>query len=1328
MVTILTSFRGYLIGLALMLICLIGLGRFGLVYGSCQSPDIEAEIKDFQNKTIQSLKKASELETQKPSHPDGTSRKALCYSPGKKPFYVSEDLILRVASYDKKAKKVIANNYGTHAVKSFQGAHYKVCHEINILDPIGEIAYFDFQKLLVGGRVPPSFFMAAQTSLEKPFYFQISQTVKGDNLHDKGKEYFYMGGHPPTQKIESKSLSDFLLTSFFVCPIDAKLDNFMVTPTGKIVSIDNDLCFGLGLDIYSLKKRYGDGYFFDSDSDSVTPERSSSETDLLPEASSEREDLKDLDVDIDVKNIFYLDSLFMKQTVHPETWLQVNRLKPEVLMLEWLTLCHYHNHKLHKCRIDFQSSSKEKFQKIRKKKGKDLFPPSLKLFDLDMVSLLRRLKRLSSLDLPAEERHFETIFSSVAPLISLYVKRHRQDYSNPVTALSDMYRVSFDFEKYIPEHEVVEDGKNLSEMKKLWKQRYLDSQQDTMISPKGIARLLFLRDPRVIQKLETADLSPKARRFWQGLCEKASIWGALDMLGGSFASLKEEQSPKIQKALRTFFETGEESFSDLLLSPRLQNHFRKWPTRSADLSYPDEPLSLFDLEALYLAYQEKAPKDHLKTLDFGRVEEVLYPESFSRFVSLLQASLVDLFLNDLPFSQDQWKSLWHPLEKMTSLKRLVLARSGYPSSATDWLAQSVLNRFQHLRILDLSGNALFPQALLPLQALLGHPTLEMLDFRKNGFDDEAVMAFSSKAQKGLPICFFSGNPLSQGVAHKTDQKFATLLLQKAFRDQQENLFDFLLHFELDKEFYDYILGVYADPKKSRGLCQHERFSPVAVSVAGFGLSHQAQARKKLFLKGFAFEQENFAYLYQNFFHDLTTLTTVSFHQGQVRPPNVNPLISFLKQNKSLKKIIFEDNTWDKDSFCAILPALKDLKFLKKLTFNISFPELHREDLSFNKAVLETLEVLPCLSTFAWKGDYKPDAFMKGIQELQEKWRLHHIQKTRQKLENRQLILKPSDVVSLLTDLSLDREKISDLTGLQEPTFDKDSENSDPLTDLTVQNTLKTYTPKIFEKEILKQEGFFKIRYGLKSKEYDLIAEKKDFLFLLLSQPVKNPYRFTRTGLSLFKDTYLEAFKGEERYQIDGPEVLCKTLTKDYQSNTRNPALTRAALFSKIYLRETLRVSRFLGLVSDFLQSLEKSENSLYLEGIETLYAFQKKNHYPLCDKTFTFFKQRALSDPNTCYELSQVYQSDSFCEEGLSDTERLTTAQDYLRKAADLGHPQAQFECGLLSWEEALKCSHTRKRGNLNHSALIFFQKAALQGHVRARDFVSILVSNPETS
>lgn len=77
--------------------------------------------------------------------------------------------------------------------------------------------------------------------------------------------------------------------------------------------------------------------------------------------------------------------------------------------------------------------------------------------------------------------------------------------------------------------------------------------------------------------------------------------------------------------------------------------------------------------------------------------------------------------------------------------------------------------------------------------------------------------------------------------------------------------------------------------------------------------------------------------------------------------------------------------------------------------------------------------------------------------------------------------------------------------------------------------------------------------------------------------------------------------------------------------------------------------------------------------------------------------------PEAWYRISVIYMKPEFSQRSTED------AYHYLERAADMGHSQAQYECGAKAWR------HRREAADNDVQAVYWLQKAAVQQHREAR-------------
>lgn len=475
------------------------------MWGSFFSQNIlnaDKEISFFREKCLSSLKK------------DKVSEKTItCFVLGMdEPLKLSEKKLLKVASFDDKGETIKQNKHGTHPVVSFEGAHYKTVLEHQNLRPFHELAFYYFQKFLIGEGAPPSFFMWAITSQGKIIFLQVSKTVLGNSFQDVMNYYISLDGSPPQKSLDSKSLTAFLLTSFLTYPTDAKPDNFIVKDD-KLLSIDNDQNFSLDLEFTTFSQNSFSDFFFSSpeeylDEDEFFLLDSSNSSDSQKSIEKKESPRKEesICIDLNFRNVFCLYDVFMEQIVDADLFDNLKRINPSLFMIEWLGI------------LDFYNQAYENLKLICFKQRDFIeksfsFPNSLKFPKLDIQVLFQRLNILCTLNIPLEKSTFRYIFSIINPLTSLYYKQLAKDHEDPLQSLKDLYETTFPFEYFITEKMYVGEGKSLGEVLDIWRRIYRDNGEDRPIDPREIIQLFFENNLFTYDQIKDQNLSLQGRNF-----------------------------------------------------------------------------------------------------------------------------------------------------------------------------------------------------------------------------------------------------------------------------------------------------------------------------------------------------------------------------------------------------------------------------------------------------------------------------------------------------------------------------------------------------------------------------------------------------------------------------------------------------------------------------------------------------------------------------------------------------------------------------------------------------------------------------------------------
>lgn len=778
-------------------------------------------------------------------------------------------------------------------------------------------------------------------------------------------------------------------------------------------------------------------------------------------------------------------------------------------------------------------------------------------------------------------------------------------------------------------------------------------------------------------------------------------------------------SDLLEKMINTSLDNLENisPLENMPISQSVKNYIKNWNSRKSKIAFSDDGLSFYDFYALAEVHKKSKDKYVLEQIDLSGVKEVCSQKSFPLFLNFLHKNLKDLHLNDLEFSDLQLEQVLGHIEKMTNLERLSLSRCCFPEKYIDRLSSTLQDSQKKLIFLGLSENDLGNQSLFQLKKLLNLNFLETVDLKGNCIDDEGATHFLRflGQEKIEPTFLLKRNKISKGFLDEINGRSALSLLDRAFDQHHEYCLSFLTRIGVTKSLQEFIQNVYINPKNSYFSIPQKKLNIQSFLVFGKGLYEKAKATKKLNFKDCHFEKNTFSTLFDKFFSEISDLESISFKSSSLNFQDAVAVVDMVSRNSFLKKINLQGTSFSSENIFSIFDVMQNHEKLKKINIQNTLYEGMKNEEAFAKNLINVFENSSGLYKFFWDQNYFSDFLNKKISEKISEKKSSKLDEEHRYFESRQLFLQPKDIIDLLQDLGLTQMKISNYLGVSQSNISGIKNQYKSLTGEKLLSKIDEKKPLDFERDFLEITDFFIKRYGIKEKRYEIIKNETGSVFLLLSQPVYNPYLFLKSGLDTFKKDFMQSCADIVNLDsIQTQEDIFSKLSFTFLKKP-HPYLARALGLAHLYFGPE-GFSNIINAISYFEKYLDKTgakEASFYLgTSFYELEKYQNKSH----QKSFELFQDSSSENKDACYQLSKFYKYGKGCAKNPSKY------LEYLEKASELGHIQASYKRGVSLWDEYHNKENGigRKNKDKRKKSYECFMRASQLGHINSQVYVAL--------
>jgi TPR repeat protein/Ran GTPase-activating protein (RanGAP) involved in mRNA processing and transport len=336
---------------------------------------------------------------------------------------ISRRKALQIASRDQDGLAVRSQQSGNHPITEIEGIFFKSSSKAYPLRPAHELAAYYFHTLLVGRGIPPSSLIIIkdngnESNPENPsastYFIQASLTVKGESF----KKFIqaWMKDECSFEDLSQDDISRLVVCSYLLWPLDAKPSNFIVqedhTTKAGLISVDNEHI-------------------------------------LLPIFSKSPSSDKKSDLNINMRNIFYLLKPVLQNEVSSSVKRFIESWPIDTFILEWMA-------SLWKANFDYAKLCE--VGNIQQELFEEQNLP-FKISETSILSIKSGLKRLYFW-LSSNPTH-EDLFRIMLPLVHQYYTIYLPNVENPIGALKELYSYPPSLDNVLNNFIVLRDGRTV---------------------------------------------------------------------------------------------------------------------------------------------------------------------------------------------------------------------------------------------------------------------------------------------------------------------------------------------------------------------------------------------------------------------------------------------------------------------------------------------------------------------------------------------------------------------------------------------------------------------------------------------------------------------------------------------------------------------------------------------------------------------------------------------------------------------------------------------------------------------------------------------------